>query len=235
MAGKHVFVEKPSTTKAEHTKELIKIAEKNKLAIIENYGFVCHPQAILIHKLLNEGAIGEIRNIRSAFGFPRRPDNDIRHQKALGGGSLLDAGGYTIKAGFDFLGDTARVTTSALSYLDDFDVDMYGTLTMENGDGKTLQASFGMDCFYKCELEIWGQSGMIKAPRFYTAPDGFTPKITVSTKDADTVYDAEPADQFMLQTEYFLSCCSKDSLREEAYRELEWQTERIESAFDMAK
>ena len=235
LAGKHVFVEKPSTTSLEHTEELVSIAKEKGLAITENYGFTKHPQTKLIHKLIGDGAIGEIRNIRTAFGFPMRPKDDIRHQKKLGGGALLDAGGYTIKAGFEFLGDTAEVVTASLNYIDDFDVDMYGSLTMENASGITLQASFGMDCFYKCELEIWGQKGYIKAPRFYTAPGNLKPQVIVADRDGETVYEADSIEQFAAQFDYFRECINNTELRNRAYDELIRETEQIEYAFDLAE
>ena len=235
LSGKHVFVEKPSTINAKDTEELIAIAKENNLAIIENYGFVHHPQLKLIKKLIEDGAIGELRNVRTAFGFPKRPIEDIRHQKTLGGGGLLDAGGYTIKAGFELLGDSAEVVAASLNYIDGFEVDMYGTLTMENLSGHTLQASFGMDNFYKCELEIWGQKGMIKAPRFYTAPDGLKPQVILTTNDGETVYEADSADQFLLQTKYFMDCIKNEDMRNNAYDELLRQIEQIEYAFDLAE
>ena len=235
LAGKHVFVEKPSTIDVENTEELVDIAKEKNLAIVENYGFVHHPQIALIKRLISDGEIGDIRNVRTAFGFPKRQLEDIRHQKDLGGGGLLDAGGYTIRAGFELLGESSEVVTASLNYIDGFEVDMYGTLTMENAIGHTLQASFGMDNFYKCELEIWGQKGMIKAPRFYTAPDGSKPQVILTTNDGETVYEADSADQFLLQTEYFMSCIKNEDMRNTAYDELIRQIEMIAYAFDLAE
>ena len=42
--GKHVFVEKPSTTCLAETDELIKIAKEKNLALHENYMFIFHDQ-----------------------------------------------------------------------------------------------------------------------------------------------------------------------------------------------
>ena len=234
-SGKHVFVEKPSTIKLEDTAKLVEIAKSKNLAIVENYGFVHHPQTKFIHKLIDDGEIGEIRNIRSAFGFPKRPFDDIRHKASLGGGALLDAGGYTIKAGFEFLGETAEVVTASINEINGYEVDMYGSLTMENILGQTLQASFGMDNFYKCELEVWGSKGFIRAPRFYTAPDGFEPQIIVNTSEGENNYSIDSADQFLLQLKSFIRCIEDVTQREIAYNMLEKQMEQLEYAFDLAK
>ena len=235
LSGKHVIVEKPSTINLDDTVDLVNIARERELVITENYGFTHHPQTKLIKSLIAEDKIGEIRNIRTAFGFPKRQAEDIRHKKALGGGGLLDAGGYTIKTGFEYLGETAEVVTTSLNYLDEFDVDMFGSLTMKNSDGLTMQASFGMDSFYRCELEIWGQKGVIKASRYYTAPEDFVPQVVLTTNDGDVIYNADKADQFRLMIDYFTSCINDKNVRESAYGELIRQIEQIQCAFNFAE
>ena len=42
LAGKHVFLEKPSTTSLKYTEELVKLAEERGLVIQENYMFQYH-------------------------------------------------------------------------------------------------------------------------------------------------------------------------------------------------
>lgn len=235
LAGKHVFVEKPLTISERHTLELIELAKEKGLALTENYGFIRHPQMALIHKLIDDGAIGEVRNIRTAFGFPLRPIDDIRHQKSLGGGALLDAGGYTIRAGLEFLGSDSELTTASLCNLDGFEVDMYGSLSMTNNSGVTMQASFGMDNYYKCELEIWGQKGMLRAGRLYTAPDSLSPAIIVTTNDGEVAYEADKADQFLLQLEHFLACISDKQKRLAEYYAIARQIRLLDKAINTGR
>ena len=118
--------------------------------------FVYHTQLDWIRKKISEGTIGEVRLIRIDFGFPFRGANDFRYNKALGGGALLDCGGYTLKLASLFLGDSAKVTASQLNGKDGFEVDIYGSATLTNNEGLTAQVSFGMDNSYKCSLEVWG-------------------------------------------------------------------------------
>lgn len=230
LAGKHVFLEKPSTTSLEETLELIRIADERNLVIVENYGFVHHSQIKMIQDIMESKRLGGVRNIRTAFGFPRRSDSDIRHSKELGGGALFDAGGYTIHAGLVFLGETAEVESILLNYLEDFDVDMYGCLTMKNNDGQTLQAMFGMDCFYKCELEIWLEKGYIRAPRFYTAPSDLEPEIIVSSREGDEVIKAGKTDQFAQRIHYFVECCNEEEKRKQSYNNIVGQMRQLDKA-----
>ena len=230
LAGKHVFLEKPSTTSLEETLELIRIADEKNLVIVENYGFVQHPQIKIIQDIIESKRLGDVRNIRTAFGFPRRSDSDIRHSKELGGGALFDAGGYTIHAGMVFLGETAEVESVSLNYLNDFEVDMYGCLTMKNNDGQTLQAMFGMDCFYKCELEVWLEKGYIRAPRFYTAPQDLEPEIIVSSRECEEVIKAEKADQFAQRINFFVECCNEEEKRKQSYNSIIGQMRQLDKA-----
>ena len=172
---KHVFVEKPSTTCLADTDELIRIAREKGLALHENYMFVFHNQLKAIDDVVASGEIGDVRLYRISFGFPRRTQNDFRYNKALGGGALLDAGGYTMKYANYLLGDTARVVTAQTNFISGFEVEMYGSATMVNDEGVTAQLAFGMDNDYKCEIEIWGSKGTINSNRILTAPADFVP------------------------------------------------------------
>lgn len=107
-AGKHVFVEKPSTTSLADTDDLIRIASEKELALHENYMFVYHDQLDALNKVVQSGEIGNVRLYRISFGFPLRQLNDFRYNKKLGGGALLDAGGYCMKYARYLLGDTAK-------------------------------------------------------------------------------------------------------------------------------
>ena len=97
QAGKHLLMEKPFTTGPEDTKRLLALAKERGLAVHENYMFLYHSQLAKIRELISSGELGDIRLYRMAFGFPRRGSNDFRYVKALGGGALLDCGGYPVR------------------------------------------------------------------------------------------------------------------------------------------
>ena len=134
--------------------------------------FMYHKQLTKMKEIIDSGYLGKIRLYRIAFGFPMREKNDFRYNKELGGGALLDCGGYTLKLANYLLGDTTKVVCSNL-VKEDFEVDLYGNATLQNDKGMTAQLSFGMDNAYKCELEVWGSKATLKAPRIFTATDNF--------------------------------------------------------------
>lgn len=226
--GKHMFVEKPSTTCLSDTEELIRIAKEKELALHENYMFVYHDQLKALDDVVKSGEIGDIRLYRISFGFPLRQKNDFRYDKTLGGGALLDAGGYTMKYANYLLGDSARVVTAQVNYVDGFEVEMYGSCTMVNAEGLTAQLAFGMDNDYKCEIEIWGSKGTITSNRILTAPEGFVPTYTIKKNQDIEIRELPADDAFLKSMGIFVSCVNNASVREENYTRLHRQEELVE-------
>jgi len=226
--GKHVLVEKPSTISADDTKELVRIASEHGVALHENYMFTFHEQLDAINKIIESGGIGDIRLYRISFGFPRRAANDFRYNKALGGGSLIDAGGYTIRYATRLLGPTAEIKYAQSNYLDEFEVDMYGSAALVNTDGVTAQVAFGMDNNYKCELEAWGSKGCLTTGRVLTAPAGFVPTASIRKGNEDIVVELPADDAFLKSIEHFVDCINNEDSRKERYSIIIKQAELVD-------
>ncbi len=226
--GKHVLLEKPFTTNLNDTKTLIDTAASNNLAVHENYMFVFHSQLDFIRKQTDSGIIGDVRLIRSDFGFPFRGADDFRYDKKLGGGALLDCGGYTLKLASLLLGNTARVTTSQLNFLGNFETDIYGSATLVNDSGSTMQVSFGMDNSYRCSLDIWGSRGSIYTNRILTAPEGYEPIIEVKNADGERHINVPPDDTFRKSLEKFERCIADKHERNSNYSDILRQSELLD-------
>lgn len=221
--GKHVLLEKPSTTSLKDTDKLLAIASANGLALHENYMFMFHNQLDAINRILESGVIGEIRLYRISFGFPRRPCGDFRYNKQLGGGALFDAGGYTIKYASYLLGKGAKLVTANRNYISNFDVDIYGSATMINEKGDVAQLSLGMDNDYRCELEVWGSQGTFITNRVLTAPDGFIPTYTIKKDQNVETYNLPADDAFLKSIEWFKLCIDNEHIRKDNYEILHQQ------------
>lgn len=195
-SGKHLLMEKPFTTSLTETEALLALAEKKGLTVHENYMFLYHSQLVKIKELMADGALGEVRLIRAAFGFPKRGGDDFRYKKELGGGALLDCGGYPVRLALELLGESAQVTQARLVQPVGYEVDLFGSAVLENENGMCAQISFGMDNSYKCELEVWGSKGDLFTDRIFTAPDGFTPFIYLRKAQGSTKISLRPDDSF---------------------------------------
>lgn len=226
---KHVFLEKPFTTTMSDTEELIGIASARGLALHENYMFRFHKQIAEIVDMVDRGDIGSVRLYRIAFGFPKRAENDFRYNKQLGGGALLDCGGYTLKLANMLLGGNAEVKTSQLNIPEGYSVDLYGNATLANKDGTVAQVAFGMDNSYKCELEVWGSKGVIRTNRILTAPAGFVPQAEVTIGNEQKIIELSADDSFKKSIECFYTCIADDSRRMENYSDIEKQAKLLEA------
>lgn len=204
-AGKHLLMEKPFTTSIQETEQLLKLAEEKGLAVHENYMFLYHSQLAKIKEMIANGSLGEIRLYRMSFGFPMRGQGDFRYNKELGGGALLDCGGYPVRLALELLGDTAKVVQSKLIQPEGFEVDLYGSAVMENDAGEVAQISFGMDNAYQCQLEVWGSKATLIAPRIFTAGDGVKPTLILRTSSEENKIELEADDQFLHSIEHFVS------------------------------
>lgn len=228
ITGKHVLLEKPFTESIEETRRLIAMADQRGLALHENYMFVFHRQIEAVRKMLDEGEIGDVRLYRMSFGFPMRSEEDFRYRKELGGGALFDAGGYCLRLAALLLGDSAHITTATANYTERFEVDLYGSATVVNSEGITVQLSFGMDNDYQCELDIWGSRGRLTTGRIFTAPACFSPvvKIGINGTWKEVVLPAD--DTFYKSICWFYSCIEDEAVRKEQYRRIEKQAEMME-------
>lgn len=227
--GKHVFLEKPSTCYLKDTEDLISLASAKGLALHENYMFVFHNQIAELNEIVAKGELtGKPRLYRIAFGFPRRSLTDFRYNKKLGGGALLDAGGYTMKYASLLLGETAKVTTAQVNYDPDFEVEIFGSATMVNDEGMTAQLAFGMDNDYHCDIEVWGSKGTLTSGRILTAPVGCVPDYTIKQNQEYKTYSFSEDDAFYKSIMRFGECVLDKKTREENYRILKKQSALVQ-------
>jgi len=233
--GKHVLIEKPSTTEFKTSEELVNLAESKGLALHENYMFQYHSQINEIQDLIATDRIGDVRLIRADFGFPMRAQNDFRYNAALGGGALLDAGGYTTKLATILLGSSIKVDSASVNMMDGFEVDMYGSASFSNDKGTVCQIAFGMDCSYRCSLEVWGSKAKLYTNRVFTAPPDFRPVVQIESNAGIEEIVLNEDRHFEHSIEMFVKAVSDDSLRKRLYGEILLQSRLIDEIRSVGK
>jgi xylose dehydrogenase (NAD/NADP) len=96
-AGKHVLCEKPLTRHPQDVDRVFDVARREGRVLAEAFMWRHHPQVARARELLESGAIGDLRVIRSAFAYRHGGDpDDIRLQASLDGGGLMDVGCYCV-------------------------------------------------------------------------------------------------------------------------------------------
>ena len=228
VAGKHILVEKPCTTALANTEDLLKEADEKGLAAHENYMFAFHDQLEAVNGIVKSGEIGDVRLYRISFGFPMRAQNDFRYNKALGGGALLDCGGYTMKYASLLLGPTAQLKYAQSNNIEGFSVDMYGSAALVNDEGVTAQIAFGMDHNYKCELEVWCSKGTLYTNRILTAPAGLVPEVIIRKGNEEEKRNLPADDAFKKSILHFCKCIEDADTRKANYETLLRQARLVE-------
>jgi D-xylose 1-dehydrogenase (NADP+, D-xylono-1,5-lactone-forming) len=95
-AGKHVLCEKPMSRHVGDVEAAFDAAEKAQRILMEAFMYRHNPQTRRLRQLVDEGAIGDVRVIRSCFSFPLYDAENIRLRPELEGGSLMDVGCYCV-------------------------------------------------------------------------------------------------------------------------------------------
>ena len=98
-AGKHILVEKPMGMNYREVATMVTAAKTHDVFLMEAIMYRCHPQMQRLAALIQEKAIGDVRVIRSAFGFRATLDPGSRlFNRDLAGGGIMDVGCYPASA-----------------------------------------------------------------------------------------------------------------------------------------
>jgi xylose dehydrogenase (NAD/NADP) len=95
-AGKHVLCEKPMSRHVSDVEAAFDAAERNERLLMEAFMYRHHPQTGRLRKLVDQGAIGELRLVRSCFSYSLYDEENIRLRTDVEGGSLMDVGCYCV-------------------------------------------------------------------------------------------------------------------------------------------
>ena len=196
-AGKHVLCEKPLTADPAEAERAFDVAERNGLILMEAFMWRHHPQTVRLKELVDEGAVGTLRLIRSAFSFPAVDDPaDMRLLTEPDGGSLLDVGCYCVNAARYLAGEPTEVYGA--SVLTDAGVDVRFVATMWTADGVLTQFDCGLDLPVREELELIGDDGQIVV---HDPWHGLEPAIELRRDGTTEVIAVEAVDSYRLELE----------------------------------
>ena len=95
-AGKHVLCEKPMDRRVKAVERAFDTAEREGRLLMEAFMYRHHPQTQKAAELVRDGAIGELRQLRSRFSWTLEDATDVRLFPELDGGALMDLGCYCI-------------------------------------------------------------------------------------------------------------------------------------------
>jgi len=125
---------------------------------------------------------------------------NFRYNKGLGGGSLNDAGAYTVFMARKIFG--SEPLSVSCNLFNENDLDMHGTASLEFPDKRIGLIAFSFNSVYQNNYSVWGMKGLIKIGRAYSIPPDFKPQLELLTnenfKESIISIDVPAANQFAL-------------------------------------
>ncbi|MQB46371.1 aldo/keto reductase [Rhizobium sp. ICMP 5592] len=176
-AGKHVLVEKPIALSAYDAEAIYYEAKKAGVFAGEAFMYRVHPQTAKLIELVKSGVIGDIRIIRSSFGFNMgsvNPEHRLFANETAGGG-ILDVGGYPVSMarliagaadGKPFL-DPEKV--SGVAHLGKTGVDEWASAVLKFPNNIIAEVSCSIMANQDNTLRIIGSEGRIEVKDFWFA------------------------------------------------------------------
>jgi predicted dehydrogenase len=158
-AGKHVLCEKPLSRRPAEVNAAFDVADERQRLLMEAFMYRHHPQTARLVELVAEGAVGELRMIRSAFSFPLTDAPNVRLQAQLEGGALMDVGCYCVSASRLLAGEPELVWGQQVIGGDGVDVVFTGSMRFAGDVVGNFDA--GMVMAARSALEVVGSGGTL--------------------------------------------------------------------------
>jgi D-xylose 1-dehydrogenase (NADP+, D-xylono-1,5-lactone-forming) len=201
-AGKHVLCEKPLGKRPEAVERAFGAAEQNRRLLMEAFMYRHHPQTHKAAELIADGAVGELRQLRSLFSFTLTNDGDVRMLPELDGGALMDLGCYCIDMQRALAGDPQLVVGRQRVGATGVDVGFVALLEFANDVFGTFHCGFDLPAGTR--LEAIGSDGMLVVPDPIRARD---PHVELNGERIDVA----DVDRYYLQVDNFSAAVRGDA------------------------
>jgi predicted dehydrogenase len=204
-ARKHLWCEKPLTSRLEQTLSLIEQSRRLGLSLGEGHMYLHHPQFTRLAKYLSEGRLGRILGVSCAFGIPRLTNPGFRSDPSLSGGALFDVGSYPVSAVQAlFPAERESVKYSSMSWRDGANVDTDGSCVLKFTNGAEAILEWRINSAYRSELQIWGEEGSLVTERVFSKPATYSPAFRLrDVHGVETIEHAEAGNHFVRMLEAF--------------------------------
>ncbi len=168
--GKHLYVEKPISTALDDFLPVIAAAKARQVVAVTGFNRRFHPSFQSARALIQQGRIGRVLAVQTAFCEPHSPDSmpAWKSRRSTGGGVLLDLGSHHFDLLRWFL-DSEAVSISASTTSNLFEMESAEVhLRFANGIAAQCHFSFRTgptDC-----LVFHGELGSLHADRHHAFP-----------------------------------------------------------------
>src|ERR1700730_13870711 len=168
-AAKHVLCEKPIGLNMSEAAQLLAVRDRTGMKIQEAYMVRTHPQWIGALELIKSGRIGDLRAINGFFSYFNPDPENIRNKPEIGGGGLMDVGGYPITIARILFRDEPRRVIGLIERDPRLGIDRLASVILDFPAG---QASFtcGTQIVPYQRMQLCGTRGRIEVEIPFNAP-----------------------------------------------------------------
>lgn len=197
-AGKHVLCEKPLAMNADEARLMMATAQTNNRMLVEAVWTRWQPRMQRMTEIVRNGDLGDVINISSSFTFKGDLTNNYRSDPTMGGGALLDVGGYQIHLWLMLLGEVTIEITNVEKTIGPTGVDLTTSVEARINTSVSAQALSSFDLAAQQTIAVQGTRSLM-----HTGDgEAFTFwKQQGSLVIGDTIETFEPSDAFALMVE----------------------------------
>jgi len=186
-AGKAALVEKTFTATVAGAEEIITAARQEQVFVMEAMWTRFQPAIVTARSLIDDGAIGEVRQVQADLGVDRPYDPaDRLFDPAQGGGAMLDLGVYVVSFAQYFLGTPDRIAVNGS--LTPTGVDAEAGVLLGYDDGRVATLLMSLKHHTPGAARIHGTKGWIEVPPRFHHPH----RIVLCRKDQEPEIISRP-------------------------------------------
>lgn len=175
-AGKNVICEKPLADSPDMATRLFDLAKKNKVVLQEVCMYKHHKQYTHLQSLVEQKR-GSIKTFSAQFTIPHLAGDNIRYNRQMGGGALLDVGFYPVSIISSLFGEPKNINFISNGE-DGFDVDLFGIATFAF-EGFYCCAQWGIGLPYSNFATFTTERQVITYDRIFSKPENLKTNATV--------------------------------------------------------
>lgn len=216
-AGKHVLCEKPIGLNMPEAARLLAVRDRTGMKIQEAFMVRTHPQWIGALELIKSGRIGDLRVINGFFSYFNPDPENIRNKVEIGGGGILDVGGYPITLARFIFGEEPHRVMSLIERDINLGIDRLASVILDFPAG---QASFtcGTQVVPYQRMQLCGTRGRIEVEIPFNAPSDKPTRIFIHdgadlSGNSPEVKEFAICDQYTIQGDLFSRAIRESSMQ----------------------
>ena len=198
-AGKHVLCEKPIALTADEGQQLVDASKANpQLKVMEAFMYRHHPQWQRAKQIVDEGGIGQLRTIQSFFSYFNADPDNIRNQREIGGGGLMDIGCYNVSLARFLFGRQPERVMALVDRDPKMQTDRLTSGMLDFGDGTaTFTCSTQLSPYQR--VHIFGTEGRVEIEIPFNAPNNKPCRMWYKVGSNNQVLEFPICDQYTIQ------------------------------------